>query len=302
MFQDQNFEELTVIIVTYKTNKEILYECITSIDNKIKIIIVENGNDISLKNEIENKFKNIKVILSEKNLGYGGGNNLGCKHVKTRYVFISNPDTIYTEKFFLNVKNYIKLNINFNIIGASYPSHDEYLPYGGFSNKSTEIYKTKSYDTNDLKDVDWVVGCSMLIDLKNLKMNNLFDENIFFFYDETDLCRRIKNSGGIVLNSKRLIVNHLGQKSSIGSMKNKKLEAEKFRNWHLMWSEFYYHKKHNSFIFAFHKVFGKLIRSLFKMIFFLITNNKEKKIIYQYRFFGLINSILGKKSWYRIEK
>jgi len=302
MFLDESFEELTVVIVTYKTNKEILYKCIASIDNKIKIIIVENGNDLSLKNEIENKFKNIKVILSEKNLGYGGGNNLGCKHVKTRYVFISNPDTIYNEKFFLNVKNYINLNINFNIIGASYPSHDEYLPYGGFSNKSTEIYKTKSYDTNDLKDVDWVVGCSMLIDLKNLKMNNLFDENIFFFYDETDLCRRIKKSGGKVLNSKRLVVNHLGQKSSIGSMKSKKLEAEKFRNWHLMWSEFYYHKKHNSFIFAFYKVIGKLIRSLIKMIFFSITNNKEKKVIYKYRFFGLINSILGKKSWYRIEK
>ena len=104
------------------------------------------------------------------------------------------------------------------------------------------------------------------------------------------------------LNSNKLIVNHLGQSGSIGSDKDLKLEAEKFRNWHLMWSEYYYYKKHNGFLSAFRKIIGKLIRSLFKILFFTITNQKKKKTIYQYRFSGIINSILGKKSWYRIKK
>ena len=247
------FEDLTVIIVTFKTSKKILYDCINSINSEINIILVENGNDNNLKNEIETKFKNVKVVLSQKNLGYGGGNNLGYKHVNTRYVFISNPDTVYSSVFFSNVKDYINSKINFSIIGASYENQEHFLSYGGFSNKTTEILKNKNYDLNDLKAVDWVVGCSMLIDLKNLKTNYLFDENIFFFYDETDLCRRVKELNGTIFNSKKLVVNHLGQKGSIGSEDKNKLEAEKFRNWHLMWSEFYYHKKHDGYMFSLEK-------------------------------------------------
>ena len=297
-----NFEELTAIIVTYKTDRKILHNCINSINNQIKIIIIENNNDVLLKKEIETKFANVKVILSKENLGYGGGNNLGIKHTNTRYVFISNPDTVYSKDFFQNIKYYINSDLEFSLIGASYPNHDKYLSYGGFTNKITEQYKKKEYNNFGLKDVDWVVGCSMLLDLKNINMSILFDENFFFFYEETDLCRRIKKLEGKVFNSNKLIVNHLGQSGSIGSDKDLKLEAEKFRNWHLMWSEYYYYRKHNGFLSAFRKIIGKLIRSMFKILFFTITNQKEKKTIYQYRFSGIINSFLGKKSWYRIKK
>lgn len=298
----KNFEDLTVIIVTYRTNKKILFDCVHSINSDIKIIIIENNNDENLKNEIENKFKNVKVILSQENLGYGEGNNLGRKYSKTRYIFISNPDTIYSNDFFLNISNYINGSVEFSLIGASYHDHNDYLPYGGFTNQATEKYKETKYNNIGLKNVDWVVGCSMLIDLGNIKTEYLFDKNIFFFYEETDLCRRIKKLQGKIFSSNKLIVNHLGQKGSIGSEKIFKLEAEKFRNWHLMWSEFYYHRKHNSFFFSFRKIFGKLIRSLFKVIFFTITNQHDKKVIYKYRLSGIVNSILGRKSWYRLKK
>ena len=296
-----NFKDLTVVIVTFRTDKNILFDCIKSIDKEIPIIIIENNNDKNLKNEVEEKFKNTKVILSKSNLGYGGGNNLGCENCETNYVFISNPDTIYANNFFLNLRDYINSEIDFSIIGASYNDNSHYLPYGGFSNKQTEKYKKNEHDNNGLKSVDWVVGCSMLINLKNIKTSYIFDENIFFFYDEIDLCRRIKNFGGKIYNSKKLIVNHLGHKGSIGSENDYKIESEKFRNWHLMWSQFYYNKKHDGYFFSLRKIMGKLINSLIKLIFFSMTNNYEKKIIYKYRLLGIINSILGKKSSYRIK-
>ena len=46
---------------------------------------------------------------------------------------------------------------------------------------------------------------------------------------------------------------------------------------------------------------GKFIRSFFKMLFFTLTFNKKQKINYLYRFLGLLNSMIGKKSHYRIE-
>ena len=85
-----NLNDLTVIIVTYKTKDEILFNCINSIKKDIKIINVENSNNQSHKDKIEKKFNNVKVILTGQNLGYGAANNLGLKNTTSRYVLISN--------------------------------------------------------------------------------------------------------------------------------------------------------------------------------------------------------------------
>ena len=103
-------------------------------------------------------------------------------------------------------------------------------------------------------------------------------------------------------NSSTLIVEHLGHKSSIAADPENRILSEKLRNWHYMWSSFYYHKKHYSYLYSLNKNFGKLIRSLFKMVYFRIKNDSLKSTIYKFRYLGLINSIMGKKSWYRVDK
>ena len=92
--------DLTVLIVTFKTNHKILDDCIKSIDGKSKIIIVENSNDEEFKKKYEKNFSNIKVFLSGKNLGYGVGNNFGLNLIKTNYALISNPDVVFENDFF----------------------------------------------------------------------------------------------------------------------------------------------------------------------------------------------------------
>ena len=107
-----NLKDLTVIIVTYKTNEEILYNCIDSINKEVSIINIENSNDASHKNKTEQKYDNVKVILSGKNLGYGAGNNLGIKKAETRYILISNPDVVYNDNFFEEIQSYLKEEVN----------------------------------------------------------------------------------------------------------------------------------------------------------------------------------------------
>ena len=71
------------------------------------------------------------------------------------------------------------------------------------------------------------------------------------------------------------------------------------RNWHWMWSTFYFHNKYHGFIFAILKVSSKFLSALFKVVFYMILFNKKKSQIYFQRLSGLFNSIIGKKSWYR---
>ena len=290
-----NLKELTVIIVTYKTNDEILSNCINSIKKEIKIINVETSNDISHKNKIEKKYENVEVILSGKNLGYGTANNLGLKNIKTRYVLISNPDVEYNKDFFDKLNFYLKGDIEFSVIGPSYNDQTAFQSYGnldGSLNKS---------EFNDffLKHVGYVVGCSMLLDTNNINVN--FDENFFLYFEEADFCKRINNNGGNIFTSSKLFITHLGYKGSISTDPRYEIEAEKIRSWHWMWSTFYYHRKHSGYLKAFSLMYGKLIRAFFKMIVFSLLYNKKKQATYYARFSGLFNAMIGKKSWYRIK-
>ena len=106
-----------------------------------------------------------------------------------------------------------------------------------------------------LQKVDWVVGCTMLIDTKNFAKKKFLIKIFFFFYEENDLCKRIKFNGGLVYSSKKLIINHFGEKGSFAVNPNLKLEYIKLRNWHLMWSSFYFQKKYNGFYFLYLPIF-----------------------------------------------
>ena len=293
--------ELTVVIVTYKTNREILNNCIDSIDPSVKILIVENSSDIEFKKEMESKFQNVSVLLANKNLGYGAGNNLGFKNIKTRYGLISNPDIVYEKDFFKNIHNYLVPQIEFSIIGISYYDDKDNLPYGAIDNKKNDLLKEKKYDSNYLKEVDWVVGCSLIVDTKLVDINDMFDENIFLYFEEIDLCRRIKLRGGKIFNSSILKVKHLGHKGSLATDPDYTIETEMFRNWHWMWSSFYYHKKYGNHLTALFKMLGKFIKSLFKSLIFSILYNKKKQTMYFARFYGLFCAFIGTKSFYRVK-
>ena len=96
----QNLNDLTVLILTYRTPEKIILDCLKSLDKNIKILIVENSNDFTHKNIIKHEFPNVKIICTGDNLGYAEGNNFGLKHVKTDYVLILNPDVICEKIFF----------------------------------------------------------------------------------------------------------------------------------------------------------------------------------------------------------
>ena len=66
-----------------------------------------------------------------------------------------------------------------------------------------------------------------------------------------------------------------------------------------MWSTFYFYKKNYSYFFAFKKIFGKFLKSFFKILFYSILLNKVKKEKYLYRFLGILNAILNRPSYYR---
>ena len=271
-----SFEKnITFVIVSFRSS-HIIEKCIKSINPKIKIIIVENSNDIQVKDYLENKFLNVQVIIAKKNLGYGKGNNLGISKVDTQYAFILNPDAILEEnsleKFY---KAQIFLQDDFTILAPNLFNN-----YGYFLNSNKNINK-------EILEVDYVKGFAMLINLKKIHPKDLFDENFFLFLEEIDLCKRIKQSGGkifVIQNSK---IHHLGKQASENI-----LNIELCRNWHWMWSLFYYNYKHFGIITAYRVAIIRFFSSFFKLFFSFVFFNKKKILIHYYRINGLFNAFL----------
>ena len=302
-----NLSNLTIIIVTYKTDRQILENCLKSIDRNIKVKIIENSNTIDEQDEILlSKYKELTISYTGKNLGYGGGNNYGFGITSTDFALVANPDIVFDNNFFINIEKYLNHDLDFSIIGTSYKKDKVFMPYG-FFNESSENIDKKIYSNNlgsiysNLKKVDWVTGCAMLINLKKFKKKQIFDENFFLYFEEYDLCKQIEIKRENVFSSADLLVHHLGFKGSFGANPELKLDAEKLREWHWMWSTFYFYKKNYSYILAVRKTLGKLIRAFFKMLFYKITFNNFLKNKYKCRCYGLLNAIIGRSSWYRVD-
>ena len=281
-------QNLTIVIVTLKSEK-VIHNCIKSINKNLPIIVVENSNNIEFKTNLEKTYANVKCILSDNNLGMGPGNNIGIKFAKTDYVLILNPDITLNsdtlEELFLASKKIHEFSI------LSPISSDINFPNYKIINKKKFIPSDKI----PFK-VDFVDGFAMLLNKKKFKDDNYFDENFFMYLENDDLCMRVNKKGGSIFISPLSKINHLGA-SAVDSKFNNEIEFS--RNWHWVWSKFYFNKKHYGLLKAIKECIFSYFSSILKFLFYLIIQNHFKKKIYFNRASGFYNALLSKPSWYR---
>ena len=273
--------KITIVINTFKSEDKI-HNCLKSIDNNFKVIVVENSKNMNFKNELENKYSNVECVLAGENLGYAKGNNLGLSKVVSQFALILNPDAMLEKNTLDNFLICAKKINDFAIIGPA--KQNEF---------STE---DENKDKENIFSVEKLKGFAMFLNLEQFNDIGFFDENFFIYLEEIDLCKRIKKKKQKIYLDKNIKIYHLG-----GSSHNKSIdfEMELSRNWHWMWSTFYFNKKHYGFLISLLKIIRKFFSSIMRVIFYTLMFNHKKKYIYLQRLSGIFNSIIGKKSWYR---
>ena len=284
-------QNLSIVIVTFKSEM-VIHECIRSIEKDIKIIVVENSDNSHFKDELESTYINVTCVLTSKNLGMGSANNIGIKKVKTDFVLILNPDVILETSTINELIIASQKIINFAILApisldANYPN------YKLFNN---EKIKNKNNCSLRVKSVD---GFAMLFNKKKLDIvlsKDYFDKNFFMYLENDDLCKRIREINEDIFIIPTARIKHLGGK---GVNEKYKEEIELSRNWHWIWSKFYFNKKHFGYLRAFLNGLPKFISSLIKYFFYLLVKNKIKKRIYLNRASGFFNAAKNNPSSYR---
>ena len=178
---DLNLNNITFIIVTYKSHK-VIFNCLNSLPRNSNKIIIENSKDMNLKKDLESKYDNIEVILNE-NIGMGASNNIGIIKSKTKYAYIINPDVTFKSDTFEKLIKSTEVINDFAILSPVNSNSN----YPNFKNKITS-----KFDKEDIFEVDTVDGFSMLLNKEKFHNEDLFDENIFLYLENDDLCLRTK--------------------------------------------------------------------------------------------------------------
>lgn len=208
--------DIAIILINYNSS-ELSIDCINSIYEKtsneinFQVIITDNCSENkdfeNLKSFCDNSnLPNLKLLKNNINAGFGGGNMYGFKHSNAKYLAFVNNDTLFLNNCLAILKNELDNNLSIGIAGAqAYKEDNKFLiSLDHFASPAREIFgrsfleliNPKKYPKRKKKynspiQVNFVPGSFMFIRVDDFVKVGGFDQQIFLYYEETDLCLRL---------------------------------------------------------------------------------------------------------------
>lgn len=201
----------------------------------LNIIVVDNHSTDQI-HRIKALYPNIKLILNPKNRGFGTAVNQALTCGSSKYIILLNPDSIVPKVFIkdclcfmeqneqVGIMGPMVLNANGSVQGSARSFPTPLTSLFGRNSPITKLYPNNSITRSNILtwrsfnnqpvEVDWVSGACMVVRRAALETVGGFDERFFLYWEDTDLCRRIKNAGWKIIYFPKIKVTHFVGKSS----------------------------------------------------------------------------------------
>ena len=270
--------DVSVIIVNWNTC-EITCDCLQSVyeqtaDSSFEVILVDNASSDDSVECIKNEFPEVHLIENKENRGFAAANNQGMEIAEGRYALLLNSDTIVLDHAIEKTVAFADNHNQAGVIGCRVLNKDMSLQptcfmYPSALNmflSSTYLYKIFPknkffgresmtwWDRKDVREVEVVTGCFMLVRKEAIDQVGMMDEGFFMYWEETDWCYRMKKAGWETLFTPDAEIIHLGGESS------KQVKPKMVNHWRK--SMQYFFKKHYNPV-------QRLTGSFFINLFFL---------------------------------
>ena len=181
--------------------------------------------------------KRITLFLSNRNIGFGKGNNQGAQFAKGKYLFIHNPDLEVREDTLQKMVDYLESHPDVGILapqlryedGTIQPSCRRNMAFTDlimnrlpihrlpFMEKRIKHYLMQDIDHAKTQDVDLVTGAAMMLPMDVFRKVGGFDERYFLFMEDFDLCRMIIKMGLRIVYYPEAVAKHYHKRLSQGS-------------------------------------------------------------------------------------
>lgn len=211
---------ITAIVLNYKTPRNTV-ACVRAllkqtIADHVDVLVVDNHSNDESIGSIRNTLgheKNVRILETAENIGYGRGNGIAMKQAETPYILIINPDNELRPEALEKMLKEMEESADIGICAPklihedgtvrdsarSFPTLFEMVVKRTFLRhlfpQAVKRYLQWDVDVNIARDVDWVVGACMLIRNDLLKKIGGFDPRFFLFFEDMDLCRRAHTAG-----------------------------------------------------------------------------------------------------------
>ena len=260
---------VTIIVVSFNT-RTLLERCLTQALNaavglQAQIIVVDNASWDGSAEMVEARFPAVEVLRAPHNLGFAAANNLGWTHARGEFIVLLNPDAFLAADTLMRAVSLMKSNPNVGLAGGLLLGRDgalepsarlfpsplnDLLTLSGLADRFPRSrlfgrFNRTWADPHQAADVDWVPGAFAIIRNTVLKQTGFFDERFFLYFEEVDLCRRIKAAGYCIAYWPELKITHFGGESS------QTLSGQSFSNhgrqltlWRMRSMLLYYRKHH----------------------------------------------------------
>ena len=287
-------KDLTIVFSSYQS-RILLIKNLRKFHKKYRIIIIENSLDKKIKKELEKKFKNVTVVIPNKNLGLAKTFNLAIKKAKTKYIFLNNPDLEISLHAVRNLIECAKKIKNLGIISPTYKNEKIYRNYEVY--KSYKLNSRGIFKKYNIVDVD-LIDNNFLIK-KNIINTKTFDENYFLFFETMDFALNLKKNGKKIYVANKIKFHHLGSKSLPAKYD---FFVKKTRSFHYNWGKFYYYRKNYYYLYALKKIYPNFIKSIKKILINSCKLNKKLVLLNSLELLGILTSVFCFRSFYRPNK
>lgn len=294
--------EISIVIPSFNTN-QLLDECLASLFKETKsisqeTIVVDNGSTDNTVAMIRKKYVSIKLISNKKNYGFAKAINQGLKIARGENILLLNSDTVIKDKAINIAIDYLKLNKNKDILGCKLLNPDGSVqPSGGFLPNLWQVFcwmffldelpilnclmKPYQQSRKDFyrktQELGWITGAFMLIKRKVFDTIGGFDEQFFMYGEEVEWCYRAKKAGFTVwYYPKAYIIHHKGKSSLRG------FEIAVLGEYQGIKKIYVKHK--SALLLILLRTFLKVGAMIRVMIFGILLNNREKRLIYEKAF------------------
>jgi GT2 family glycosyltransferase len=261
--------DISIVVVSFNT-RDVLRECLLSVHREIgslraQVIVVDNASTDGSPEMIELEFPEAKLIRSKINLGFGSANNLGIQSARGRYVVLLNSDAFLTHGSLHHSVAHMDNNPHAGLGGCRFIGRDgSWQPSARkfptvlsdlivLSGLAARFPRSRFFGRADrtwansmeAAEVDWVPGAYSIIRSEVLETSGLFDPRFFLYYEEIDLCMRIKQKGYAIWYWPDVVVVHIGGESArqIRSLAMSRTGAQLIL-WRMRSMLLYYRKHH----------------------------------------------------------
>jgi GT2 family glycosyltransferase len=217
--------DLSTIIVSYK-GWDRLTKCLESLQKftedkfKTQVIVVDNKSEDDTIRRLEERFDKFRFIYNIVNGGFANGCNLGARNAAGEYLLFLNPDTVAAESEIGKLLDAAQQNRGFSIVSCRQVNEagKESNAYGLFPSISNltglqrAILKSRrphtSHLTPEILFPDWVSGSVIMIRSDLFRSLKGFDEDFWMYFEDVDLCKRVRNNGGEIAFLKNPVIEH----------------------------------------------------------------------------------------------